>query len=155
MIPMATVNTASVRSGLDSQLPREDQRGAPQGGHDRREQLAEQGHVGLIAVIETGHAANEAGLRRIIHHTCRIGRPAGSADRFGRMSAATAGLFAHVAVGPGDRLEPLVWDRLAAHDRDAERALLQPGLGLLDRLERLPQVARSALSVSVCSSSLA
>src|SRR2546423_993120 len=54
--------------------------------------------------------------------------------------AAAAGLFADVAVGPGDHFEPLVGDRIAADDRDAVLALLQTGLGLLDRLEGLLEI---------------
>src|SRR3954470_16770943 len=57
-----------------------------------------------------------------------------------RMSAAAAGLFADVAVRPRNDLEPLVRDRVAADDRNAVCALLDPGLCPLDRLERLAQV---------------
>src|SRR5215213_2056687 len=49
-------------------------------------------------------------------------------------------LFADVAIGPRNRLEALVRDRVTADDRDAIRPVLQPSLSLLDRLERLFQI---------------
>ena len=54
--------------------------------------------------------------------------------------AAPAGLFIDLAVGPGDRLEALVRNRISAHHRDSIGPLLEPRLGALDRLERLLEV---------------
>src|SRR3954454_11573348 len=56
------------------------------------------------------------------------------------MSAASAGLFAHVAVGPGNGLEPPVRDRLSADHGLAVGPVLEPRLGALDLVERPLQV---------------
>src|SRR3954468_18151433 len=62
------------------------------------------------------------------------------------MSAASAVLFVHVAVGPGDGLEASVWNRVAADYGLAVGPVLEPFLSALDLLERPPQViAESAV----------
>src|SRR5689334_1959634 len=62
-----------------------------------------------------------------------------------KLGAPRAGLFVHVAVGPGDRLEALVRNRIAADDGLAVGPILQPLLGPLDLVEVAAELLEESL----------
>src|SRR5215210_1404907 len=72
-------------------------------------------------------------------------RPSSSTTCWSRRGSPEDRLLVDLAVGPGERLQALVGDRVAADHRDAVGALLEPRFGALDRLERPLEVLAQAL----------